>query len=110
MNFYNFYCWFLINPTTYITDCNKFDIKLIIHPLSKLKILNYKLLILHENKLHYTWDIIHKLEPLAQNLKICYKLTVDNYNCGSSIWIIGDLSIKLIDIFISLYSLDLFFY
>lgn len=53
-DFYDFHYQFLIDIITHITDCNKFDVKYIIHLSSKLKKLNYKLLILYKNKLHYT--------------------------------------------------------
>ena len=63
LDFYDFHCRFSINATTHITDRNEFDVKFIIHPSNKLKKLNYKLSILHENKSHYTRDIIYTLEP-----------------------------------------------
>ena len=42
LDFYDFHHWFSINATTHSTDCNEFDVKFIIHLLSKLKKLNYK--------------------------------------------------------------------
>ena len=71
LNFYDFHRRFLIVATTHITDRNKFNIKFIIYLLSKLKKLNYKLSIFHKNKLHYTQDIIFKLEPPTQSSRSC---------------------------------------
>ena len=88
LDLYDFHSQFSIDATTHITDCNKFDIKFIIHLSSKLKKLNYKLLILHENKPHYTRDIIYILELLAQSSKSCCNLSIDNCDCGPSLWII----------------------
>ena len=42
LDFYNFHRQFSIDAITHITDCNEFDVKFIIYPLSKLKKLNYK--------------------------------------------------------------------
>lgn len=36
-NFYDFHRRFSIDATTQIIDCNEFDVKFIIHRLSKLK-------------------------------------------------------------------------
>ena len=40
VNFYDFHRGFSIKTTTYITDCKKFDVNLLLHQLSKLKKLN----------------------------------------------------------------------
>ena len=110
VDFYDFYCQFLVNVTTYITDHNKFDVKFIIYLLSKLKKLNYKLSIFYENKLNYTRIIIYKLEPPAQSFRSCCRLSVNNYNCVLLLWIILKQSIKLTKGSIMLYSLDSILY
>ena len=94
VRFYDFYCQFLIDATTHIIDCNEFDVKFIFYLLRKLKKLNYKLLILHENKLYYNQDIIYKLELPAQNLRSYYRLRIDNCGYKPSLWIIPEQSIK----------------
>ena len=87
LDFYDFYCQFSIDANTYITDCNKFDIKFILHSSSKLKKLNYKLLIFHKNKPYFTQNIIYILKPLVQSSRSCYKLSVDHYGYGPLLWI-----------------------
>ena len=94
LDFYDFYWQFLIDATTHITYRNEFDVKFIFHLLSKLKKLNYKLLIVYENKLHYTRDIIYKLEPPAQSSRFCCRLSVDNCGCGLPLWINFEQSIE----------------
>ena len=42
LDLYDFHHRFSIDATTYITDCNQFNIKFIIHLLSKQKKLNHK--------------------------------------------------------------------
>lgn len=81
-NFYNFYCQFSIDATTQIIDCKKFNIKFTIHQLSKQKKFNYRLLILYKNKQYYTQNIIYKPELPLQSSRFCYKLGINDYNCG----------------------------
>ena len=108
-SFYNFHCQFSIDAITQVTNCNKFDMKFIIHQLSNLKKLKYRLLIFYENKLHHPRNIIYKLEPPAQSSKYCCKLGIDDCGCDSLLGIILDQFIELTDSFIGQYSLDSFF-
>ena len=94
LDFDDFHRQFSIDATTHITDCNKFDIKFIIYPLSKLKKLNYKLSILHKNKPYYTWNIIYILELPAQSSRSCCNLSVNNCGCNLPLWIIPEQSIE----------------
>ena len=110
LDFYEFYRRFLIDTTTYIPDCNEFDVKFIIHPSSKLKKLNYKFLILHENKLHYTWDIIYILEPPKQSSRSYGRLSIDDCSCNPPLRIISEQSIEYTNGFIYLYSLNSLFH